>query len=99
MDTASRAAALTGRFVREVVMIDVEAQRCAGIDIGKAEVVVSVHTPGPGGGRRRQTRTYTTMTRELLMLRDWLVELGVTRVGMETTGVYWKPVFYLLEDA
>lgn len=80
-------------------MIDIEVQRCAGIDIGKAEVVVAVHTPGPGGGRRRQVRTYTTMTRELLMLRDWLVELGVTRVAMEATGVYWKPVFYLLEDA
>jgi transposase len=80
-------------------MIDIEAQRCAGIDIGKAEVVVAVHTPGPGGARRGQVRTYTTMTRELLMLRDWLVELGVTRVGMEATGVYWKPVFYLLEDA
>lgn len=80
-------------------MIDIEAQRCAGIDIGKEEVVVAVHLPGPGGGRRRQTRTYTTMTREVLMLRDWLTELGVTRVGMEATGVYWKPVFYLLEDA
>jgi transposase len=80
-------------------MIEIEAQRCAGIDIGKAEVVVAVHTPGPGGGRSRQTRTYPTMTRELLMLRDWLVALGVTRVGMEATGVYWKPVFYLLEDA
>jgi transposase len=80
-------------------MIDIEVQRCAGIDIGKAEVVVAVHTPGPGGGRVRQVRTYTTMTRELLMLRDWLVEEKVTRVGMEATGVYWKPVFYLLEDA
>jgi transposase len=98
MDTVSRAATLIGQL-REVVMIDIEAQRCAGIDIGKAEVVVAVHTPGPGGGRRRQTRTYTTMTRELLMLRDWLIEEKVTRVGMEATGVYWKPVFYLLEDA
>jgi transposase len=79
--------------------MDLEVERCAGIDIGKAEVVVTVHTPGPGGGRRRQTRTYTTMTRELLMLRDWLVELKVARAGMEATGVYWKPVFYLLEDA
>jgi transposase len=79
--------------------MELEVQRCAGIDIGKAEVVVAVHTPGPGGGRVRQVRTYTTMTREVLMLRDWLVELGVTRVGMEATGVYWKPVFYLLEDA
>jgi transposase len=79
-------------------MIEIEVPRCAGIDIGKEEVVVAVHTPGPNGGRRRQLRSYPTMTRELLLLRDWLVEQGVTRVGMEATGVYWKPVFYLLED-
>jgi transposase len=83
---------------REELMIEIEVPRCAGIDIGKAEVVVAVHTPGPDGSRRRQLRTYPTMTRELLLLRDWLVEQGVTRVGMEATGVYWKPVFYLLED-
>jgi transposase len=79
-------------------MIELEVERCAGIDIGKAEVVVAVHTPGPGSGRRRQVRSYATMTRDLLALRDWLVTEGVTRVGMEATGVYWKPVFYLLED-
>lgn len=79
-------------------MIELEVQRCAGIDIGKAEVVVAVHTPGPHGGRRVQVRSYATMTRDLLALRDWLVAEGVTRVGMEATGVYWKPVFYLLED-
>jgi transposase len=69
-------------------MIEIEVPRCAGIDIGKEEVVVAVHTPGPNGGRRRQLRSYPTMTRELLLLRDWLVEQGVTRVGMEATGVY-----------
>jgi transposase len=81
-------------------MIDLElqAERCAGIDIGKEEVVVRVHRPGPNGGRSRQTRTYAAMTRDLLALRDWLAAEGVTRVGMEATGVYWKPVFYLLED-
>jgi transposase len=79
-------------------MIEIEVSRCAGIDIGKEEVVVAVHTPGPDGGRRRQLRSYPTMTRQLLLLRDWLVEQGVTRVAMEATGVYWKPVFYLLED-
>jgi transposase len=79
-------------------MIELEVSRCAGIDIGKAEVVVAVHTPGPHGGRQTTLRSYGTMTRQLLLLRDWLVEMGVTRVGMEATGVYWKPVFYLLED-
>jgi transposase len=80
-------------------MIKIEAQRCAGIDVGKAEVVVTVHTPGPDGARRSQVRSYPTMTRELLLLRDWLVECGVTRVGMEATGVYWKPVYSLLEPS
>jgi transposase len=79
-------------------MIELEVLRCAGIDIGKAEVVVAVHTPGHDGGRSKTLRSYATMTRQLLLLRDWLVELGVTRVAMEATGVYWKPVFYLLED-
>jgi transposase len=79
-------------------MIEVEVSRCAGIDIGKKDVVVAVHTPGPDGGRQKTLRSYGTMTRQLLLLRDWLVEQGVTRVGMEATGVSWKPVFYLLED-
>ena len=79
-------------------MIELDVQRCAGVDIGKEEVVVAVHVPGPDGRRQRMLRTYSTMTRQLLRLRDWLVEQGVTRVGMEATGVYWKPVFYLLED-
>lgn len=81
-----------------MIELELQVERCAGIDIGKEEVVVRVHTPGPDGGRRRQTRTYATMTRDLLALRDWLSAEGVSRVGMEATGVYWKPVFYLLED-
>jgi transposase len=79
-------------------MIELEVPRCAGIDIGKKEVVVAVHTPGPDGGRQKRLRTYGTMTRQLLLLRDWLAGQGVTRVAMEATGVYWRPVFYLLED-
>jgi transposase len=82
-------------------MIKIEVERCAGIDVGKAEVVVAVHTPDPHdprGLRRSQVRTYSAMTGQLLLLRDWLVEQQVTRVAMEATGVYWKPVYYLLED-
>ncbi len=75
-------------------------QRVAGLDVGKAEVVCCVRVPGPGpGGRRSQeVRTFTTMTRSLLALGDWLVELGVTRVVMEATSDYWRAPFYLLED-
>jgi transposase len=74
-------------------------QRVAGIDVGATDVKVSVRLPGPGRGRRvQQTRTFGTTTTQLLALRDWLDQQRVQLVGMESTGVYWKPVFYALED-
>jgi transposase len=74
-------------------------ERVAALDIGKAEVVACVRVPSPRTpGRRAQEITrYSTMTRSLLRLADRLRELGVTRVVMEATSDYWKPVFYLLE--
>ncbi|MFJ9121312.1 IS110 family transposase [Streptomyces sp. NPDC102394] len=77
--------------------MEVLHERCAGIDISKADVKVTIRVPGPGKRRRTETRTFTTMTRDLLVMRDWLLAEGVTLVGMEATGIYWKPVFYLLE--
>lgn len=79
--------------------MDVLIERCGGLDVHKDTVVACVRTPGKGGRREQETRTFSTMTAELLALRDWLVAMGVTRVGMESTGVYWKPVYYVLEDA
>ncbi|MFD7284008.1 IS110 family transposase, partial [Streptomyces sp. NPDC059862] len=78
--------------------MDVVHERCAGIDIGKADVKVCVRVPGPGKRRRKEIRTFSTMTRDLLAMRDWLLAEQITVVGMEATGSYWKPVFYLLED-
>ena len=78
--------------------MDVVVERCAGLDVHKDTVVACVRTPGKGGSREQTTRTFKTMTADLLALRDWLAALGVTLVGMESTGVYWKPVFYVLED-
>jgi transposase len=78
--------------------MDVVHERCAGIDIGKADVKVCVRVPGPGKRRRKEIRTFSTMTRDLLAMRDWLLTEQVTVVGMEATGSYWKPVFYLLEN-
>ncbi|MER5604368.1 IS110 family transposase [Streptomyces sp. NPDC002265] len=78
--------------------MDVVHERCAGIDIGKADVKVCVRVPGPGKRRRKEVRTFSTMTRDLLAMRDWLLAEGITVVGMEATGSYWKPVFYLLEN-
>jgi transposase len=74
-------------------------QRVAALDIGKAELTCCVRVPGPGrrGKRLQEVGTYKTMTRSLLVLADRLAELGVTRVVMEATSDYWRPVFYLLE--
>jgi len=71
--------------------------RCAGIDVHKSNVVVCVRCSDRPGKPFEEVRTFSTMTRDLLALSDWLAELGVTHVAMESTGVYWKPVFNLLE--
>ncbi len=70
---------------------------CAGIDVHKANVVVCTRRADRPGKAREEVRTFSTMTRDLLALADWLAEQGVTHVAMESTGVYWKPVFNLLE--
>jgi transposase len=74
-------------------------QRVAALDIGKAELVCCVRVPDEGraGRRLQEVVTYSTMTRSLLGLADRLRCLGVTRVVMEATSDYWKPVFYVLE--
>jgi transposase len=73
-------------------------ERCAGLDIHKDSITACVRVPGEDGERLQETRTFATTTRGLLVLLDWLRSYGVTLVGMESTGVYWRPVFYLLED-
>jgi transposase len=78
--------------------MDPMVERCAGIDIGKATLKATVRVQGPGRKTRREVRTFNTTTPELLRLRDWLLAERVTLVGMESTGVFWKPIYYLLED-
>lgn len=72
----------------------VVCERCCGLDVHKRRVVACVVTP-----EGRETRSFGAMTRELLALAEWLEERQVTHVAMESTGVYWKPVYNLLEDA
>ena len=72
--------------------------RCAGIDVHQATIVVTVRVPDEEGGRRRETQTFGTMTADLLAARAWLQAFGVTHVAMESTGVYWRPLYYLLEE-
>ena len=75
-------------------------ERVAALDIGKAEIVCCARVPGQRPGTRAQeVSTHSTMTRSLQALADRLLQLRVTRVVMEATSDYWKPVFYLLEAA
>jgi transposase len=71
--------------------------KCCGLDVHQATVVACALV-GEGLGRpKKVVRTFRTFTRDLQALRDWLTELGVTHVGMESTGIYWVPVFRVLE--
>jgi transposase len=71
---------------------------CAGLDVHKKTVVACVRRVGPDGAVSCQVRTFGTITAELLALSDWLDAEGVQQIAMESTGVYWKPIFNLLED-
>jgi len=72
-------------------------ERCAGLDVHKDSITACVRVPGEQGEREQHTRSFGTTTRALLELHDWLAGFGVTRVGMESSGVYWKGVYSLLE--
>ena len=73
-------------------------ERCAMLDVHKAQVTACVRIPDGGGGRRQETREFRTTTAGLITLADWLRSYAVTVVGMESTGVYWRAIYYLLED-
>lgn len=70
---------------------------CAGLDVHKDSVYVCVRCVDPSGRSQETIRVFGTMTPDLLALSDWLGEQGVTHVAMESTGVYWKPVYFILE--
>src|SRR6266702_3125358 len=75
-------------------------ERAAGIDIAKAGIEVTIRVPSDTtpGRRQQETRSFGTTRRELLALADWLRSWGVTKAGMEATGDYWKPVYFVLES-
>jgi transposase len=78
--------------------MEVVITRCAELDVHQATVVATIRVPDDQGDRRIVTETFGTMTADLLALRDWLQAYGVTHVALESTGVCWKPVYYVLED-
>ncbi len=79
--------------------MDVLYARCAGVDVHKKMVVACLITPDAAGTPTKETRTYGTMTADLLDMLDWLVDAGCTHVAMESTGVFWKPLYNLMEGA
>jgi transposase len=80
-----------------VTELELVVERCAGIDVHQAQLRVCVRLPGEGPKRVEEFATFGTTTPDLLELSDWLSQRGVTQVAMEGTGVYWKPVYYVLE--
>ncbi len=79
--------------------MDVLYPYCCGLDVHKRTVVACLITPDPKGRPSKQVRTFGTMTVDLLDLADWLRAAGCEHVAMESTGVFWKPVFNVLESS
>jgi Transposase len=82
-----------------VSTVELLVPRCAGLDVAKDEVVACVRVPDGRGGRDQEVRTFPTFTSGLEALAGWLAAEGVTQVVLEATGQYWKPVWYVLEEA
>jgi transposase len=78
--------------------MDILYTHCAGLDVHKKTVVACRLTRDAQGNSMQETRTFSTMTADLLCLSDWLQEAHVTHVAMESTGEYWKPVYNILEE-
>ena len=79
--------------------MEVVHERCCGLDVHKETVVACVVVPGTGKQPHKEIRTFNTMTADLLELADWLTAQGVTHVALESTGVYWKAPWNILESS
>jgi len=77
--------------------MDIVYTHCAGLDVHKKTVVAAIIVPAAKGGLDQETRTFGTMTADLLALSDWLMAHEISHVAMESTGEYWKPVYNILE--
>jgi transposase len=83
--------------LEEASQMDTLVERRAGLDVHKDPVVACVRVPDGQGGRHAKTPSFTTTTAGLVLLAEWLASFALTRVGMEATGCYWRPVWQLLE--
>ena len=78
--------------------MEIVIERVCGLDVHKASVTACARVPAEQGERTEHVQTFRTAVPHLLALTDWLEAHGVTHVVMETTGVYWKPIWAILED-
>lgn len=78
--------------------MNVANDHCCGLDIHKKTISACAIVPGPDGAPQKTIRQFGTMTDDLEALADWLTALGVTHVAMESTGIFWKPIYNVLED-
>jgi transposase len=78
--------------------MEIVVERVAGLDVHKASVTACLRAPGGSGQREEHVHTFATTVPGLLVMADWLAAHGVGQVAMEATGVYWKPVWAILED-
>ncbi len=79
--------------------MDVLYPVCCGLDVHKQMLTACLSVVSPDGTRTKETRTYLTLADDLVQLADWLKAAGCNKVAMESTGVYWKPVYNILADA
>jgi transposase len=77
--------------------MQVQHARCCGLDVHKKTVVACILITAPDGQVERYRDSFSTMTAGLLALDDWLTQHAVSQVAMESTGIYWRPVFTILE--
>ncbi len=77
--------------------MDVVVERACGLDVHKRTVVACLLTPKPDGTTHKELRTFSTLTADLFRLADWLRAADCTHVAMESTGIYWRPVYNVLE--
>src|SRR5919204_3548538 len=80
--------------MKQTIEFEQIIERGCGMDVHKETVVATVS----GTGMQQETRTFSTFTNSLTELKEWLKSLGITHVAMESTGIYWKPIFNILEE-
>ncbi|GLB61981.1 hypothetical protein NCCP133_41100 [Cytobacillus sp. NCCP-133] len=78
--------------------MDVLLKNCAGLDVHQKEIVACVIREEVDGSSVTETRSFPTMTKDLYELLKWLEQCNVTHVALESTGIYWKPIFNIIED-